>query len=135
MSEEDLDQETKEYIDYLHDRIQFLQQELEESEKTVLELRQEIQSPGGDGPLPTVDIEEFLESIEPSQRDLEELSAEDFSEFGDWVFHDPEEIRDDPRKAFEEMMNAAEQIEDHNEEIREVNDRIHENNEEWFGDK
>lgn len=31
-----------EYIDFLHDRIQFLEEELEASEKTVLELKQEL---------------------------------------------------------------------------------------------
>lgn len=31
-----------EYIDYLHERIQFLETELEASEKTVLELKQEL---------------------------------------------------------------------------------------------
>ena len=38
---EDLDPEVQEYIDQLHDRVQWLEEELMESEKTVLELSQE----------------------------------------------------------------------------------------------
>lgn len=40
MADEPSKEEQEEYIDFLHDRIQFLEEELTESEKSVLELRQ-----------------------------------------------------------------------------------------------
>lgn len=41
MTEEPTKEELEQHIDFLHDRIQFLEEELEDSEKTVLELRQQ----------------------------------------------------------------------------------------------
>jgi len=129
MRDKDLDEETREYIDYLHQRIQFLEQELEDSEKTVLELKQEQnQAPE----LPSVDIEGILDK-EPSREELEELSAEDFSQFEDRMLHDPEEILEDPEKALEELQHVTRQAQEHNEKVGKVNDEIEENNEEWFG--
>lgn len=129
MEDKDLDQETREYIDYLHQRIQFLEQELEDSEKTVLELKQEQnQAPE----LPSVDIEGILNK-QPSREELEELSAEDFSQFEDRMLHDPEEILEDPEKALEELQHVTRQAQEHNEKVSKVNDKIEENNEDWFG--
>lgn len=129
MDDKDLDQETWKYIDYLHQRIQFLEQELEESEKTVLELKQEQ----NEAPeLRSVDIKEILDK-EPSREELEELSAEDFSQFEDRMLHDPEEILEDPEKALEELQHVTRQAKKHNEKVSKVNDKIEENNEEWFG--
>ena len=129
MRDKDLDEETREYIDYLHQRIQFLEQELQDSEKTVLELKQEQnQAPE----LPSVDIEGILDK-EPSRGELEELSAEDFSQFEDRMLHDPEEILEDPEKALEELQHVTRQAQEHNEKVSKVNDEIEENNEEWFG--
>jgi hypothetical protein len=39
--EGEMPEEVREYIDILHDRIQFLTQELEEAERTILEMEQE----------------------------------------------------------------------------------------------
>jgi chromosome segregation ATPase len=129
MKDKDLDEETREYIDYLHQRIQFLEQELEDSEKTVLELKQE-QNQARE--LPSVDIEGILDK-EPSREELEELSGEDFSQFEDRMLHDPEEILEDPEKALEELQHATRQAQEHNEKVSKVNDKIEENNEDWFG--
>lgn len=128
MKDKDLDGETREYIDYLHQRIQFLEQELEDSEKTVLELKQE-QNQARE--LPRVDIEGILDK-EPSREELEELSAEDFSQFEDRMLHDPEEILEDPEKALEELQHVTRQAQEHNEKVSKVNDKIEENNEDWF---
>lgn len=129
MRDKDLDEETREYINYLHQRIQFLEQELEDSEKTVLELKQEqSQAPE----LPSVDIEGILDK-EPSREELEELSAEDFSQFEDRMLHDPEEILEDPEKALEELQHVTRQAQEHNEKVSKVNDKIRENNDDWFG--
>ncbi|WP_336327596.1 hypothetical protein [Halovenus sp. HT40] len=129
MKDKDLDEETREYIDYLHQRIQFLEQELEDSEKTVLELKQEQnQAPE----LPGVNIEEILDK-QPSREELEELSAEDFSQFEDRMLHDPEQILEDPEKALEELQHATRQAQEHNEKVSKINDKIEENNEDWFG--
>jgi len=128
MRDKDLDQETREYIDYLHQRIQFLEQELEDSEKTVLELKQEQNQPQE---LPDVDIEGILDK-QPSREELEDLSPEDFSQFEDRMLHDPEEILEDPEKAWEELQHATRQAQEHNEKVSKVNDKIRENNEDWF---
>jgi hypothetical protein len=47
-SEDEISDEVREYIDVLHDRIQFLTQELEEAERTVLELEQDCVTTKGD---------------------------------------------------------------------------------------
>jgi hypothetical protein len=129
MEDKNLDEETREYIDYLHQRIQFLEQELEDSEKTVLELKQE-QNQALE--IPSVDIEGILDK-EPSREELEELSAEDFSQFEDRMLHDPEEILEDPEKALEELQHVTRQAQEHNEKVSKVNDKIRENNKDWFG--
>ena len=128
-SEEDYE----EYIDFLHDRIQFLEEELRKSEETVLELRQEQKQSN-----PEAGLEEIIDELEiPEPEDVpSNLSPEDFDGFEDMMLHDPEDILDDPRKAFEEMMNAASQLgeeDDALEKVGRVNDRFHQNNEEWFG--
>lgn len=57
---EDLDPEVQEYIDQLHDRVQFLEEELMESEKTVLELSQEQgRTPGSSGDYSPEEIRSF----------------------------------------------------------------------------
>jgi chromosome segregation ATPase len=64
---EGLDPEVQEYIDQLHDRVQFLEEELKESEKTVLELRQE------QGRTPSNSGDYSREEIRRHGKDLEEL--------------------------------------------------------------
>ena len=80
---ENLDPEVQEYIDQLHDRVQFLEEELKESEKTVLELSQEQgRTPSNSGDYSREEIRQFyrentvaevLEIFRRHGKDLEEL--------------------------------------------------------------
>jgi hypothetical protein len=118
-----------EYIDHLHDRIQFLEQELRKSEQTVLELRQEQNKA-------KPDITGILESREIDLEEAADLSPEDFQGFEDEMLHTPEEILEDTEKAVEELMHAAELLKQEEEKLdtlKEVNHRIRENNRDWFG--
>ncbi|EMA11566.1 hypothetical protein SAMN05443574_103300 [Haloarcula vallismortis] len=124
------EEDYEEYIDFLHDRIQFLEEELKKSEETVLELQQEQASSDPGSLLDGLDLS-------PEPGDLRELSPEDFQGFEDLMLHDPEEVLEDPEKAFEEMLNAANRLQEQREtldRLDEVNKRIEENNEEWFED-
>ena len=119
-----------EYIDHLHDRIQFLEQELRKSEQTVLELRQEQNEA-------KPDITGILESREIDTEEAANLSPEDFQGFEDEMLHTPEEILDDTEKAVEELMHAAELLQQEEKKLdtlKEVNHRIRENNQDWFGE-
>jgi vacuolar-type H+-ATPase subunit H len=118
-----------EYIDFLHDRIQFLEQELKESEQTVLELRQQ-QNQDSD-----INITQILNNhgIEPSE--AEDLAREDFEEFEDEMLHTPEEILQDKEKAFEELIHAAKQLNQEEDRLRNVKtatERMQNNIDDWF---
>jgi hypothetical protein len=119
-----------EYIDHLHDRIQFLEQELRKSEQTVLELRQEQRDA-------RPDVEKILETREIDLEEAADLSPVDFQGFEDEMLHTPEEILEDTEKAVEELMHAAELLKQEEEKLdalKEVNHRIRENNRDWFGE-
>ncbi|WP_353634441.1 hypothetical protein ABSL23_15555 [Halobacterium sp. NMX12-1] len=118
-----------EYIDFLHDRIQFLEQELKESEQTVLELRQQ-QNQDSD-----INITQILNDhgIEPSE--AEDLAREDFEGFEDEMLHTPEEILQDKEKAFEELIHAAKQLNQEEDRLRNVKtatERMQNNIDDWF---
>jgi hypothetical protein len=80
---EDLDPEVQQYIDQLNDRVQFLEEELKESEKTVLELSQEQgRRSSNSGDFSSEDIRQFyrentvaevLEIFRRHGKDVEEL--------------------------------------------------------------
>jgi|GEM_PF-2843532 len=125
-------EEYEEYIDLLHDRIQFLEQELQKSEETVLQLQQEKSTATG--------IDQILQELDidlPNREELQDLSPEDFSSFEDKMLHNPEEIFEDEEKAFEEMIHALEkrtEAKENLETIKDITDQIEENNEKWFDD-
>jgi len=120
-----------EYIDHLHDRIQFLEQELRKSEQTVLELRQEQQETGLDP-----GIQSVLEDQDIDHREAADLSPRDYQGFEDEMLHTPEEILEDTEKALDELLHATELLKQEEEKLdtlKEVNHRIRENNKDWFG--
>lgn len=60
----DSEEELKTYIDQLHDQIEFLEEELEESEKEKLELKQdlnELEEKASTGSHPSSDLEEMTD--------------------------------------------------------------------------
>lgn len=119
-----------EYIDHLHDRIQFLEQELRKSEQTVLELRQEQNKA-------KPDLTGILETREIDLAEAADLSPANFQGFEDEMLHTPEEILEDTEKAVEELMHAAKLLKQEEEKLdtlKEVNHRIRENNRDWFGE-
>lgn len=77
------EEELKAYIDQLHGQIEFLEEELTESEREKLELKQELndienlaaQSQAGDGSFSS--IQEPLEAIQGRLADLEQGKIED----------------------------------------------------------
>lgn len=118
-----------EYIDFLHDRIQFLEQELKESEQTVLELRQQQNQDS------EINITQILNihGIEPSE--AQNLGREDFEGFEDEMLHTPEEILQDEEKAFEELIHAAKQLEQEEAKLRNVKTatkQMQNNIDDWF---
>ncbi|WP_276273608.1 hypothetical protein [Haloarcula litorea] len=111
----DSQEELKQYIDQLHDQIEFLEEEFEQSEKEKLELKQELNdleekaSRGGDvdgfqaimEPLKAMQqrLEEFEEGYldEDSDYGLEESQgAKELSEvFGADITQDPEDFKEE----------------------------------------
>lgn len=82
----DSEQELKDYIDQLHDEIEWLQREVEESEKEKLKLKQqlnELQSEGLTSNRSTPEIKKFLEEVrEHIQEKQAENPAQDLNEVG-----------------------------------------------------
>jgi hypothetical protein len=118
-----------EYIDFLHNRIQFLEQELKESEQTVLELRQQQNQDS------EISIAQILNDhgIEPSE--AQDLAPEDFEGFDDKMLHTPKEILQDNEKAFEELIHAAKQLEQEEARLRNVKTatkQMQNNIDDWF---
>ena len=132
----DSKEEVKQYIGFLHDRIQFLEEELTKSEQTVLELQQDQSREQHE----SVELEEIIEELEvPDPEQVSgDLSVEDFERFEDEMLHDPEEVINDTDAAIEEVLHAASQLQvdkDALERVRRANERMRQNIDEWFGDK
>jgi len=104
----DSEEEVKQYIGFLHDRIQFLEEELTKSEQTVLELQQDQSREQYE----FVDVEEIIDEIEfpDPEQVFSDLSVEDFERFEGQMLHDPEDVINDTDKAIEELLHAASQL-------------------------
>ncbi|MCU4744391.1 hypothetical protein [Natronoglomus mannanivorans] len=90
------DEDVEEYIDVLHDRIQFLTEELEEAERTILELRQgegtddrEIVPSAGSDAVPPVRVAQYTEFLlrrfEYEEEEVEELLEPITDRFSDYI--------------------------------------------------
>lgn len=138
ISEEELD----EYIDFLHDRIQFLEEELKDSEQTVLGLREALmkQEKAVKDPYGVIPISDYLDWAEDnadiSQERLDRLREK--LRKHDFVFSPearrqldslPEDIREktsDLRDHLEDQRSSTESAREEIEKMRENTDRFRE---------